>query len=70
MARVERNDTVTDVSATPTGGRATICGVLYQMIRSLAVGCHVVANRIISGDHGIEALLVIEPASGDLRVDL
>jgi len=67
MACVQDNETVTDLSAAPTGGRATIGGVLYQMIRSLAVGCHVVAHRVTSGDHSIEALLVIEPASGDLR---
>lgn len=50
----------------PEGGRATISGILYQMLRSLAVGCDTVVERLHSGAP-CEALLVIEPPAGDLR---
>lgn len=50
----------------PSGGRATTAGILYQMLRSLAVGCDVVAQHVREGPQGVEARLTIEPARGDL----
>lgn len=53
----------------PVGGRATVAGVLYQMFRSLALGCDVVARKIHAGAEGAEAMLTVEPPSGDLRIE-
>lgn len=52
----------------PLGGRATISGILYQMLPSLAVGCTVVAQVVRDNAHRTEATLVLEPAvGGDLQ---
>jgi hypothetical protein len=51
----------------PTGGRATIAGILYQMLRSLSVGCDAVVTHLRSSAAGAEAILTLEPPAGDLR---
>ena len=53
----------------PTGGRATITGILYQMLRSLGVGCDAVVTHLRSSAAGAEAILTLEPPAGDLRRD-